>query len=94
MPKPREYRLIVVKVSAWRVTKDNAEHIAQWCGGLARETIDPCDPERRIKHVNVPTLDGLKFASEGDYVVKHASGQFEVMGPHQFEMQYEAITTP
>lgn len=58
--------------------------VSVWCYGVVVEEIDPFDNEIRYPALNVQTREGVKRASLGDYVLKHADGTFDVKKPGEF----------
>lgn len=92
---PRQYRLIPVSVEAIQLTPESVQRAAQWCGGVEVEEIHPTDSSKRFVALNIPTLEGVQRASEGDYIVKElslvAKGRIRVMRAREFESKYEPI---
>lgn len=88
---PRQYRLVAGVVEAMQLTPQQVQAAALWCGGMEVEEIDPMDSTKKFVGLNIPTLDGVKRAGQGDYILKHLSGQFEVMSLREFEAKYEPI---
>lgn len=84
-----KYRKKAVEVEAIQLGKDNAEEVAQWCGGLIVEEIDPEDDDKRYVAINIPTLEGTMRASEGDYVIKGVRGEFYPCKAEIFAATYE-----
>lgn len=78
-------------VEARCVTKDAAEDVAQWCGGLLVTEIDAEDPGKTFVGINVPTHLGIKRASQGDWVVKGSGGEFHAASSETFLDQYEPL---
>lgn len=69
--QPVEQRKVVLD-------ENNAEIVAFWCSGGLVEEIDPFDASLRFKAINVPTHDGVKRASQGDTIIQHENGLFDV----------------
>jgi hypothetical protein len=88
---PRKYRLIPVSVEAIQITPESAQRAAVWAGGVIREEIDPNDSTKKFAAVNIPTLNGILRAGEGDYIVRDLQGQLSIMGKREFEAKYELI---
>jgi hypothetical protein len=61
------------------VTPEFVKVVAAWCKGVQTEEIDPFDSTKRYPALNVPTNDGAKRASLGDYVIKKEDGSFDVV---------------
>lgn len=83
------YRKKPVEVQAIQLLPDNADEIAEWCGGSVVEEIDPIDDTKRYVGVNIPTLEGVMRASENDYVIKGVKGEFYPCKPEIFAATYE-----
>lgn len=79
-----------VTVHANLLTKDNVEAVAIWCGGQQVEEIDPFTEDRFVG-INIPTLEGVMRASEGDYVIKGVQGEFYPCKPDIFTATYEKV---
>lgn len=85
------YRKKAVTIEANQLTKDNVEAVALWCGGQRVEEIDPNDSDIRFVAINIPTLEGVMRASEGDYIIKGVQGEFYPCKPGIFAATYEAV---
>lgn len=77
-------------VVAEQVSFNTAEELVQQFGAQIVKEIDPFDSGATFIALNVPTLEGVKRASQGDWVVR-VSGGVRVIKPAQFEALYEAI---
>lgn len=73
-----------------RLTKENVTAVALWCGAQQVEERDPMT-ERTFVALNIPTLGGVRRASEGDYIVKTETGGFTTFQPREFEALYEKV---
>lgn len=82
-----------VKVEAVRLTEDNVQDIAVWCGGDLVQEIDPEYPEEHRDGINVPTGSGNVRASLGMYVAKYG-WQFFVAHNRVFETSWEPQDRP
>lgn len=61
------------------LTANNAEQIADWCGGrTAIQHSVQDDDAAPIIGVNVPTPDGVKRAQPGDFIVRSHTGVFYI----------------
>jgi hypothetical protein len=73
---------------AVQLTDSNGREIAEWCGGVLVEEIDPF-----TKHVtpgiNVPTRFGNMRASLGDYVFRRVDGSFDMGKLPWFEERFD-----
>ncbi len=41
--------------------------------------------------IEIPTLEGITIASDGDYIIKGVKGEFYACKPDIFEMTYEKV---
>lgn len=80
-----------VEVEANLLTKENAEAVALWCGGQLVEEINPENEDDRYVGINIPTLEGVMRASEGDYIIKGVQGEFYPCKPGIFTATYEKV---
>lgn len=83
------YRLISHTVEAEQLCPENADRLAMWCGGALVEEYDPFDKTKKFVAMNVPTINGMRRASEGDYIVKDGTGIISVRKKNVFESEYE-----
>ncbi len=86
---PRRYQLISYTVDAMQLTPDRALDAEQWSGGVPVTEYDAVDRTKKFVALNIPTLEGVKRAQEGDYIVKWPGGRIEVIPARQFENQFE-----
>lgn len=86
---PKWYHIKPVDVEAVQLTAENATRIATWCGGQLVEEIDPQDETLKAQGMNVPTLEGVKRAHRGDYIIKNGKGEFYVRSAQYFESRFE-----
>lgn len=79
-------RPVVVEVN--QLTEDNAEELADWCGGSTKGTF-----EGRLKPdgIRIPTLEGLMTADLGDWIIKGVKGEFYACKPDIFAQTYEVV---
>lgn len=77
------------RVQAMLLSSELATVISVWCGGVLVEEIDPFDVNQRYPAINVPTPEGPKRASLGDYVIKHEDKTFGVVKPNKFNHSYQ-----
>lgn len=80
-----------VTVEANLLTKENAEAVALWCGGQVVTEINPRDHDDVYVGLNIPTLEGVMRASEGDYVIRGVQGEFYPCKPSIFTATYEKV---
>lgn len=86
---PAQYKRITFSITAERVTEENIDAVAMWCGGIVMK-----DPARDPKpYIKVPSkrvvLAVLTQAYPGDYVIRHENGQFRVFKEHAFRRTFE-----
>lgn len=85
------YRHIPVDVEAMQLTRENAEEVAAWCGGVVKEEINPRDHEDISLCVDFPTMDGVKRVQEGGYLMRTAGGHFTRHTKGFFEHMFKPI---
>lgn len=83
------YTKKAITIEANRLTKDNAEALAIWCGGRLVEELDAHTPTDKYVGINIPTLEGVMRASEGDYIIKGVKGEFYPCKPDIFHTSYD-----
>jgi hypothetical protein len=60
------------------LTEDNAQEVAQWCGGRAVIQHDALDHDVTTPGVNVPVGDSVQRAQVGDMVIRNDDGSFQI----------------
>ncbi len=80
-----------IEVEAAQITSDNVKDLTAFCGGLIVEELNPFDTHQTFVGINVPTPDGRRRASEGDYVVRNHNGEFRVFKHGAFLSMYEPV---
>jgi hypothetical protein len=78
-------------IEAVKLTKENVDEVAEWCTGKEVEEIDGLNPEIRYVGLNFIAWDGVTRASEGDYIVKDAIGEFHLRWADNFERDFEKV---
>lgn len=73
-------------VEARQLDVENAEELAEWCGGMLVEEINPDDSTQ--PGINVPTDNGNVRASLTDYILKWDNGAHEVYPQMDFQSQF------
>ena len=63
---------------ARNLTANNAEDLAQWCGGRLVREHDALDHSEWTPGINVPVGDGAQRASVGDTIIRKNDGTFEI----------------
>jgi hypothetical protein len=87
---PTTYQVIVYEVEAMKVTAADANQIARWCGGEVTTDVHPVDKTVRFSKVGIPTMKGVLWALDGEYVVKWPGPlRFTVMTRNEFESFFE-----
>lgn len=86
---PQKYKLISHTVEAIQLCPDSSDRVAMWCGGMVIDEYDAQDKTKHFVAMNIPTIVGVKRASEGDYIVKDGTGVISVWKKNQFESEYE-----
>lgn len=79
------------RVEAVKLTRDNSEAVASWCGGQINEQEDLLDPNITFMVLSVPTFGEVVTVGEGDYVVKDREGRFKTGPSIIFEALYEPV---
>ena len=78
-----KFRKKPVVIDAIQLTKDNAEEVAAWCGGVVDDYWD-------TPNVKIPTLEGTMNAAPLDWIIQGVNGEFYPCKPEIFEKTYEA----
>lgn len=81
----RRYRKKPVVIEAVQWTGENKVEIQQFIGCYL-------DENTILKHLYLPTLEGVVAASAGDYIIKGVKGEFYPCKPDIFEQTYEEDT--
>lgn len=79
-----------LEVTAVRLTKENAEEVAEWCGGHTVEMSDAIRHEEKTVGINLLTRAGKVRAVEGDYIMKQ-NHHFVTIKPSLFGTLYEPV---
>jgi hypothetical protein len=79
------YRKKPVEIEAARVTYDNAEEIADWCGAKVHGT----SAGRPL--LLIDTLEGVMRGDEGDWIIRGVKGEFYPCKPDIFAATYEPV---
>jgi hypothetical protein len=82
---------VVLEVEAVQLTKENAGEVTNWCDGFMVLEHDALDNDKTYVGINVPTTIGKRRASEGNYIIKHPSGEFYVHGIDTFNALYTLV---
>jgi hypothetical protein len=65
-------------IDARTLTENNAEEVAQWCGGRVVIQHDALDNDVTTSGVNVPVRDKVERAQVGDIIVHSHDGSFRI----------------
>lgn len=88
----RTYRPKGSNVKAIKVTKETAQFVASWCHGILERIPDALSNyEDDAITVRVPSLEGVKIVTEGEYLVLTTNNGFVVMNEAEFEDRYEPV---
>lgn len=87
----KEYRRKPDPFQAVKVTPENVEAVAKWCGGEYSEDAKPGDPSDVAIKLKVPNVDGAKTVGNNGYVIKHANGRFYTCDSNSFLNEYEEV---
>jgi hypothetical protein len=79
------------KVTARQVRQDSITVISVWCHASVVSEQDALMPEVTFQALNVPTDSGPMRASDGDFVVRHSDGSFEVRKAYEFRSNFREV---
>lgn len=79
------------KVTAQQLTPDYVTPVSIWAGASPVVEHDALDHELTYPALNVPTPDGVKRASLGDFVTKDRNGVFGVWKAYQFRSKFREV---
>lgn len=79
------------KVTARRVTQDSITVISVWCHAPVVIEHDALFPEVTSQGLNIPTDSGPMRASDGDWIVRHSDGSFEVRKAYEFRSNFREV---
>ena len=90
---PEQFSSISVRVEAMKLTKDNLEEAAIWCGGRAVHEEKPTANSDVFSYLLVPHLDGRLEVSLGMYLIKNRdTGDFYPLTAGAFESRFAKPT--
>lgn len=99
MTEPRRYSEKPAEVEAMKLTRENVEAAASWCGGTVIRVTNPADPSDEYVALDYPTLKGVQRAqtaddsgryAHGDVLTRGANGDFTAMSPSAFYDRFNA----
>jgi hypothetical protein len=79
----KEYVKKPIKIKALQWTGTNAEEIHSFC--------KDCYANNSLKMLMIDTLEGRMRASEGDFIIRGAMGEFYACKPDVFKVTYEEV---
>lgn len=82
----KKYRKKPVTIEAIQFLYSNKTEVHSWVPGSTLDVYSMGD-KRAIK-LKIPTLEGVTYASEGDFVIKGVQGEFYACKPDIFEQTY------
>ncbi len=90
---PRKFRLRKQDVKAEMLTPENAEELAEWCGGSVGSKANFFNAPQEGSYVTLTLagVHGLTVIGEGDYLVELPNGKFDRYNPRLFEHMYEEV---
>ena len=71
---------------AMQFLDSNHDIVAKWCNGLVYNRADNLEPS-----IQIMTLEGIRTARVGDYIIKGSNGEFYPVAPLNFLKNYEVI---
>ena len=80
------YRRKPVVVEAELLTPANIERLADWVNNHGRRKAKPFEAG-----LEIPTLEGSKTASFGDYVIRGEAGEFHPCKPDVFKRTHDLV---
>lgn len=83
------YPVTVYEVEAMEVKPEDAPQIARWCGGEVVTDISNVDKALRFSAILLPTLEGVKRALEGDFIVKWPGAGYQWMTKSEFDYYFK-----
>jgi len=78
-------------IEANQLTADNAVAVSVWCGGVLVKEHDALQHDITFAAINVPTVNGMKRAQEGDWIIRRTTGDFYPVDPGKFEHLFESV---
>lgn len=79
-------KLVIIDAERFDGTLESVEKIGRFMGNF----MIAYDPER--KTLEIPTLEGIMLAQNGDWIIKGVKGEFYPCKPEIFEVTYEKVT--
>lgn len=88
-----KYRKKPVVVEAIRWTGENREEIRKFCkyGAFFTPAVQDTEGHTTKWNLVIDTLEGVRYAKIGDYIIKGVNGEFYSCKPDIFKKTYEAV---
>lgn len=92
-----KYRKKPVVIEAVQLRWDNWDEMCEFAGvgklsdGKPEGYLIPDAPDLENMGLQIPTLEGLMLARQGDYVIRGIKGELYPCKPDIFEATYEAV---
>lgn len=80
-------------VEAVELTQANVKEVAALVSGHEVTEIDALDSSKKYVGLNFEGFDGMTRASEGDYIIRDAVGDFHVRWATVFHNKFEKVDT-
>lgn len=85
----KTYLLKPNNVEAVLLQPGNMDCAAKWSGGTVLRVANPAETSDVYMAMKYATLDGVKQAEVGDYLLRDTDGRFETMKKSEFEEKYK-----
>lgn len=85
------FRKKPVVIEAVQFTSLNANEV---CAFIGVDKAAAYDLNRETLHIDIPTLEGVMRADEGDWIIKGVAGEFYPCKSSIFEATYEEVPCP
>ena len=81
---------VVIEAIQFFDTKESIDEVCNFMGTVVDIVVE-LSKEPRAPKLEIPTLEGIHHANEGDYIIKGVKGEFYPCKPDIFAMTYEAV---
>jgi hypothetical protein len=79
---------VVIEAMQWDGGEETGMAILEWSGGLAQYATDRVAP-LGAPSLTIETLEGILYASPGDWIIRGIKGEFYPCKPDIFDATYE-----
>lgn len=79
------------RVVARQLTADSVTVLSVWCHAQVVAEHDALDYDMTFQALTVPTNNGPMRATQGDYIVRHDDGSFEVVKAYKFRSNFREV---